>query len=212
MPDGMTDLQFALTCRHCNRTGDSFGRYVSTYCHKRNEHIHGFKPKKPIPCGDCPNYAPLGTAPRPEVKYEQPLIDRDHRHSLWYGGDVLSMKYKDAVIVLRANGDIIMQYFPEQGESVAIMEKDCRGVFYERFSPFIPDDKALDGLIAAARDLDDDYGAVPRLEVTDTNWWEAFTYKNGIQTGSAVLASDYYDEALAELLDRIDEIYDATEC
>lgn len=31
----------AKSCRHCTDTADSFNRYVSTYCHLRQEHIAG---------------------------------------------------------------------------------------------------------------------------------------------------------------------------
>ena len=37
--------QFARSCVYCTDTADSANRYVSTFCHKRNEHINGF--------GDC---------------------------------------------------------------------------------------------------------------------------------------------------------------
>ena len=37
--------KFARSCKHCTDTADSFNRYVSTYCHARQEHIAGFDDK-----------------------------------------------------------------------------------------------------------------------------------------------------------------------
>ena len=37
--------KFARSCKHSTDTADSFNRYVSTYCHVRQEHIAGFNDK-----------------------------------------------------------------------------------------------------------------------------------------------------------------------
>ena len=31
--------RYARSCKHCTDTADSFGRYVSTYCHLKQQHI-----------------------------------------------------------------------------------------------------------------------------------------------------------------------------
>ena len=54
---GDPELDFALTCIHCNDTCDSFGKYVSTYCHRKNANIAGFPSCGPLPCRSCPDYA-----------------------------------------------------------------------------------------------------------------------------------------------------------
>lgn len=48
----------AKSCKHCNDLGDSFGRYLSTYCHIRQEHIAGSvgEPDKMHRCFDCEFY------------------------------------------------------------------------------------------------------------------------------------------------------------
>ena len=50
--------QFARSCRHCNDTADSFNRYVSTYCHARQENIQG----KLGVCESCEFYQSRGAA------------------------------------------------------------------------------------------------------------------------------------------------------
>lgn len=50
------DLAFAKTCEYCKDTYDSFGRYVSTYCHNRHIHLKGFTDSNPGVCCSCPDY------------------------------------------------------------------------------------------------------------------------------------------------------------
>lgn len=45
----------ARSCVHCTDTADSFNRYVSTYCHLKQEHIAGYKDKLDA-CLNCPEY------------------------------------------------------------------------------------------------------------------------------------------------------------
>lgn len=50
------DLAFAKTCEYCGDTYDSFGRYVSTYCHNHHVHLKGFSNSDPSICNSCPDY------------------------------------------------------------------------------------------------------------------------------------------------------------
>lgn len=45
----------AKSCIHCTDTADSFNRYVSTYCHLRQEHIAGYEDKLDL-CKCCSDY------------------------------------------------------------------------------------------------------------------------------------------------------------
>ena len=45
----------AKSCIHCTDTADSFNRYVSTYCHLRQEHIAGYEDKLDL-CKGCSDY------------------------------------------------------------------------------------------------------------------------------------------------------------
>ena len=47
--------KLARSCKHCTNTADGFNRYVSTYCHARQEHIAGFDDKLDI-CQNCGLY------------------------------------------------------------------------------------------------------------------------------------------------------------
>ena len=50
------DMAFAKTCEYCKDTCDSFGRYVSTYCHKHHVHLNGFAGSNPDICLSCLDY------------------------------------------------------------------------------------------------------------------------------------------------------------
>lgn len=49
--------KMAKSCQYCTDTGDSFDRYVSTYCHLKHEHMFGFSGKDTLSqCFTCKNY------------------------------------------------------------------------------------------------------------------------------------------------------------
>lgn len=54
---GTEKYKFSRSCKHCEDTADSFNRYVSTYCHLKQERIY-WSPKedKLAECRSCPNY------------------------------------------------------------------------------------------------------------------------------------------------------------
>lgn len=60
------DLAFAKTCEYCKDTYDSFGKYVSTYCHNRHIHLKGFSNSNPSVCRSCPDYKQNHTPKRPQ--------------------------------------------------------------------------------------------------------------------------------------------------
>lgn len=48
--------QRARSCKHCTDTADSFNRYVSTYCHIRQENIAGMDEDMLDRCMTCEMY------------------------------------------------------------------------------------------------------------------------------------------------------------
>ena len=53
---GDSRYQQARSCRHCTDTADSFGRYISTYCHLRQENITGMDKDLLDRCAACEHY------------------------------------------------------------------------------------------------------------------------------------------------------------
>lgn len=131
------------------------------------------------------------------IRYLQPLIDSNHRDSIWYGGDVLSLTFEGFTITLRANGDVIADLCKDDTTSVFVKDKNCHGIFYEKMKDYIPSDDALHEYIA------NDTEKPPFLTLTDTNWWEIFIDFNNHEIRSIVLDSTNYDEAITEILDSL---------
>lgn len=48
--------QQARNCRYCTDTADCFGRYISTYCHLRQENIAGMGKDLLDRCAACKHY------------------------------------------------------------------------------------------------------------------------------------------------------------
>lgn len=48
--------RYARSCKHCTDTADSFNRYMSTYCHVRQENIAGGLEDKLDRCKTCELY------------------------------------------------------------------------------------------------------------------------------------------------------------
>lgn len=146
---------------------------------------------------------------RNKVKYEQPMLDNGHRNVLWYGGDVLSIERHGYVVTLRANGDVVAEYQSDPADKtvISVKDKSCHGVFHEKLKDAIEDDDELARLIHTDQSPDHAW-----LELINGNWWDAFVSKDGLETGSVVLDSENYDEALTEMLEDIDSIIGADPC
>lgn len=139
---------------------------------------------------------------RNNIHYEQPMIDSDHRHSLWYGGDVLSIDYKGYTLTLRANGEVRGWYQKSQDEPlIEIRDSSCHGDFYGIFQNIIPSDAILMSLL-----LPGDKQTILNME--DTNWWEVFISQGDDEITSVPLDSETYDEAITELVQHADQFID----
>lgn len=132
---------------------------------------------------------------RHRIDYEQPMIDSSHRSAIWYGGDVASLTTGGYTLTLSANGDVITDYTAANGVVTSVRDKSNHGVFHEKMRNIIPDDDAIIGLLSEPDDIK------PNLNGIDTNWWEVFITRDGEQIDSTVMDTDYYDEAVTEMLE-----------
>lgn len=140
---------------------------------------------------------------RNRIHYLQPMIDSDHRNSMWYGGDVLTIEHKGVTVSLTANGDIAAAYVPGKTDTgrVSVSDRNNKGLFATVMTDVVPNDESLLHLMGADPDAGQD-----SLDVTANNWWEAFVHWPGQEPEATVLDSTNYDEAVTELLDRIDDL------
>lgn len=49
-------IKVYFDCKYATQTADSFNKYVSVYCHKKNVHIHGFSNCDSNICKNCEMY------------------------------------------------------------------------------------------------------------------------------------------------------------
>ena len=108
------------------------------------------------------------------------LIDPDHQHHFWYGGDVATVKKGDITLSVRAAGIIQATLLDRNGNEIATCkDKNNDGAFYDVMKNHF-DDEGLDALLEGV--IDDKADAHGRtLTESSRNWfeWEAFdTAKN----------------------------------
>lgn len=143
---------------------------------------------------------------RENLHYLQPMLDSNHRNSLWYGGDVLTVNYKGYDLTLCANGDVICDYqHSKDGPLIQVSDKSNHAIFLEQLKNAIPNDETLKNLLLEAASSSE---TLPKLTVVDTNWWEVFVSKDGQEITSCVLDSENYDDALTEMIDNAEKILD----
>lgn len=125
------------------------------------------------------------------------FIDMEHQNSLWYGGEVATVKYGEYRFYLWANGDVRATLLDEHNDILdEVKDKNNMGEFYGIMRQFIPNDEALS---VHLRDLS--------LVLENNNWWEIFMdAPNGgmIDLGDAAVAnSDKLLEVINEIIENI---------
>ena len=131
-----------------------------------------------------------------KLQYEQEKIP-NKEHVLWYGGDVCQAEKDGVTVTLRANGDVVGNYW-ENNRCWPISDKQNQGRFYKEFHKKIPNDAVL------MRALENNKtGNIPqnRLDLCDTNWWEVFIDCEENDSQSIVLEAEFYTEAVNEMLE-----------
>lgn len=99
-----------------------------------------------------------------EVHMEQEPYDEEHLSSLWYGGEVATVKFPNGVIgCIDAIGDVYATLTDPTGEHRIAYSKDKAngGWFYYEMSPYIKNDEDLRRKEAEGE-----------LLVDYNNWWE----------------------------------------
>lgn len=99
-----------------------------------------------------------------EIFWEE-TITEDKLLSYWYGGGMVTVKYKDYLIHISANGDVIASLYEKANakgaELVYVKDKGNNGNFGCEMSPYLKND---DELMEAIRSY--------RLILDNNNWYE----------------------------------------
>lgn len=131
-------------------------------------------------------------------------IESRRYDSLWYGGEVAEISYKQYKFLLSATGDVYANLMDkwDGGRSLFyVKDKNNRGLLADELIPYIRTDREL---YAAMRGTHIRY----LLEFGDNNWWECFLVdpEGNFHDLMLDLASDVVFEAVAEILTEMDRI------
>ena len=149
------------------------------------------------------NNLPVGA----ELNFIQ-KIEEGKEYHYWYGGRVAEIKYKGFRFVLGAYGDVYASLYRQSDgvELERVKDKGNGGYFYSAMARYIKNDEELeDALIGSHTNYE--------LAVDYNNWWEFYvvcpngeTWDNG-----DICESDYYSQALNEMIDSIDSFVEEYE-
>ena len=132
------------------------------------------------------------------------FIEANKQHHLWYGGDIVKIKYKDIDIFIAALGNINITLLGKDTERELFHVKDKfnSGNAYQSLSRYIENDKELKQIIKNEH-------LKYKLHVfSDCNWWEAYVGYNGERHDIMWdLDADTLTEAIIKTFKELDEIY-----
>ena len=126
-----------------------------------------------------------------------------HYHSLWYGGEVGVIHYKDWMFQIYANGDIFANLYDMMNgcrHLEYVKDKGNRGEFGMVMNRYFPNDRQL---IKALSYRHRRY----RLDMDDNNWWECFAIDSRGYRYDMMWDLDSWDlfSAAAEILHNADQ-------
>ena len=139
-----------------------------------------------------------------KIKLEvQNFIDEEHKHSIWYGGVVATVEYKDHVFWLEAHGDVSVTWLPQIGwydDEYEYINKNNSGAYQ--------DDEARNCFVNDAHfeELDE----AGRLVWQNNNWFEVLIETpDGVKSDfglDGVCDSDFLDECIEEMVLTMDDM------
>ena len=129
-------------------------------------------------------------------------VSLNRMHSLWYGGNMVSIKYKGYTFHIDAAGEVrAYLYLKSSGNRLCyVKDKTNGGYFSSEMTPYFRSDKTLYKLIDGKHLLYD-------LSLHNTNWWECFlTDPQGkFHDIMWALSDDNLFSAVAEALGSLEE-------
>lgn len=105
------------------------------------------------------------------------FIDSEHLDPLWFGGLLGTITIGNAVVEVRANGDVRATLYKDGEEVEYVRDKGDHGIFAERMSRHISGDAELESISSYGEDLE---GPGKHLYVDEANWFEFFIDIDGV--------------------------------
>lgn len=127
-----------------------------------------------------------------KVEILKPMRPEGLKNSMWYGGTVAILEVGPYKFELVANGDVEAELWEDDETFLAeVKDTENLGAFYGVMRSHIQSDEALQSL---------QHRMIGGLIVNYNNWWEIFASCNGIQMESVACDSEFYDEAIEEMI------------
>ena len=140
-----------------------------------------------------------------KLKYE--ILDNilpNKTHHYWYGGAVISLKYKDVTFMIEAIGDVRFTLIDkERGEELFyVLDKNNAGILGEELHYYdIKDDAELYQILANTH-------AQYSCDIGNNNWWECSAeYKGRFIDLTWCLDASTLEEAIEEVVAALPEAY-----
>ena len=124
------------------------------------------------------------------------FIDNNHRSHYWYGGECAIIEHNGYTALIKAIGDVYVEYAPNGEYKAYVKDKNNTGLFYDEMNYYFKNDEEL---YAAINNGD--------LLIDHNNWWECFIVdpQGNFHDLMWNLDADYLDEAIKEAQEGLDE-------
>lgn len=130
------------------------------------------------------------------------IIDGNHLDSIWYGGEVLSFKYRQYLISLNVRGDVWASLYNHKNEEIRkVIDKNNWGRFYEEFQDIIKSDSHLYEMCCEESQL--------KVELHNNNWIEYNIYSINEDQSLEFLENDLLE--VSNVLEGIEYILENVE-
>jgi hypothetical protein len=127
-----------------------------------------------------------------KIEILKPMRPEGLKNSMWYGGTVALLEVGPYKFELVANGDVEAELWEDDETFLAeVKDTENLGAFYGVMRSHIQSDEALQSL---------QHRMIGGLIVNYNNWWEIFVSCNGIQMESVACDTEFYDEAIEEMI------------
>lgn len=146
------------------------------------------------------------------IKLLEEVYD-NKKHCLWYGGDIAVITYKDAKIILSAQGDVVGNIYQNGEEITRFKDKNNRGNFACEVASYLPeidtDEKLIEMLQYDMSESEIINNKLNAINLRNNNWWEVFMEVNGESTNDSFVIdfTDNLDDAIKHITDNLESIY-----
>lgn len=134
------------------------------------------------------------------------LAEDDKQMHYWYGGNVIDIKYRDAIFTIQAIGDVKFTLYDKKNNEELFYVNDKRngGILYQELNGYIENDEELLILLTGKH-------LKYTCEIDNNNWWECGVIRdNQYNDLMWVLDANTISDAIIEVYDDMEDAYEDT--